>query len=101
MSLYKLNLFKKLLSLDLDLTSTLVLFNGIPRYARAWLSLKRLRDSLSNLGLQIKHVCWLDEGAKTESELLFQFSFSFGNATGEGYKLGSEAVTSSLVICDG
>lgn len=31
----KLNLFKKLLSLDLNLTSTLMLFNGVSKYAKA------------------------------------------------------------------
>ncbi|AUG91425.1 hypothetical protein TETLON2a_000012 [Candidatus Hodgkinia cicadicola] len=97
----KLNLFKKLLSLDLNLVSTLMLFNGISKYAKAWLNLKRLRDSLSTLNLEIKHVCWFDKPAKTESELLFRFSFEFGSATGEGYKCHSDNVTSSLVICDG
>ncbi|XXN13627.1 MAG: hypothetical protein AAI902_00060 [Candidatus Hodgkinia cicadicola] len=97
----KLNLFKKLLSLDLNLMSTLMLFNGISKYAKAWLNLKRLRDNLSSLNLEIKHVCWFDEPAKIESDLLFQFSFGFGNATGESYRRRSDVVTSSLVICGG
>lgn len=33
--LSKLNLFRKLLSLDLSLVSTLVLLNGVPKYAKA------------------------------------------------------------------
>ncbi|ATW05981.1 hypothetical protein TETLIM2_000011 [Candidatus Hodgkinia cicadicola] len=100
-SLSKLNLFKKLLSLGLNLLSTLTLFNGVSEYAEAWLDLKRLRDNLSSLNLEIKHVCWFDESAKTESDLLFQFSFGFGNATGESYKRHSSVVTSSLVVCSG
>ncbi|XXM93321.1 MAG: hypothetical protein AAI946_00050 [Candidatus Hodgkinia cicadicola] len=99
--LRKLNLFKKLLSLDLNLVSTLVLFKGLSRYARAWLSLKRLRDNLSALNLEIKHVCWLDESAKLEPDLLFQFSSAVVNATGESYKLGANVVTSSALAYNG
>ncbi|AUG33758.1 hypothetical protein TETCHI4_000066 [Candidatus Hodgkinia cicadicola] len=99
--LNKLNLFKKLLSLDLNLVSTLTLFNGISKYAAAWLNLKRLRDNLASLNLEIKHVCWLDESAKIESDLLFQFGSEFGNATGESFRCHSDVVTSSLLICSG
>lgn len=46
-------------------------------------------------------MCWFDESAKIEPDLLFQFGFAFGNAKGESYKCHSDVVTSSLVVCDG
>ncbi|ATY93450.1 hypothetical protein CHOCRA_000012 [Candidatus Hodgkinia cicadicola] len=94
---YKLDMFKKLLALDLDLTSTLIMFYGMPRYSKAWLNIKRLRDNLANLNLEIKHVCWLNVDSKTESNLLFQFNFSIANIIGESYQLGPDTVTSSLI----
>ncbi|XXN13792.1 MAG: hypothetical protein AAI978_00055 [Candidatus Hodgkinia cicadicola] len=98
---YKLDLFKKLLSLDLDITSTLNLFNNVPRYTKAWMVLKRFRDCLSDLDIEVRHVCWLCESAKTKSDLLFQFSSNVANAIGESYKHGFGVVTSSIVDCSG
>ncbi|XXN19751.1 MAG: hypothetical protein AAJB65_00045 [Candidatus Hodgkinia cicadicola] len=94
---HKLDMFKRLLALDLDLTSTLALFHGMPRYSKAWLYLKRLRDNLSDLDLEIKHVCWLDSDAKVESNLLFQFDSSAVSVVGESYQLEADTVTSSLI----
>ncbi|XXM90140.1 hypothetical protein AADW59_00055 [Candidatus Hodgkinia cicadicola] len=95
--LYKLNMFKRLLALDLDLISTLAVFGRSPKYSRAWLSLKRLRDSLSALELDVKHVCWLAESAKTECDLMFEFCGGGVGAVGEGWTAGVDVVTSSLV----